>query len=544
MTIRRHVAMWIAYAAVTLVMMAPLVNYAALGSASYPGDARLIIWTLAWDNHAVLNALPLFDANVFYPAQRSLAYNDHLFGLSLFTLPIYTATGNAVLAYNIVWILSFILSGVAMHALLRRYTGRELAAFAGSLVYTLSFYRMLHAHGHLPLVWTWLLPLSLLALHRWNDRPSGSRALLWGAAVTLQALTSWYLAVLVAVANTALLIALATQWRQGWGRRVAHVAAAAALVILCVWPFAREYLGLAPVLRSEAVSSSADAASYLVPPENTWPGRMWLARIGDGPRWIWGESTVFLGWTALALGMCGVVIGVLQRSRLASFYLLLALAAFSLSLGPAAIRAEAGWRPFDLLAQLPMVNAFRAPARFALLVLLGLSVLVAIAVSALQSRFPIGSRMALAVLLPLMLSEWYVVGFPAGKPAPFETPPIYRRPELRTARAIVSLPDYRETAVWWGGADYFFYSMAHWRPIVNGFGRGEPPEHFRVVSHMRAFPGPNNVRTMRRLGVEYLVLHADRYGPGVDEVLRVAQTMPEYTLVTQIGQDYLFRINP
>jgi len=126
---------------------------------------------------------------------------------------------------------------------------------------------------------TLVMMVSLLALHRWNDRPSGSRALLWGAAVTLQALTSWYLAVLVAVANTALLIALATQWRQGWGRRVAHVAAAAALVILCVWPFAREYLGLAPVLRSEAVSSSADAASYLVPPENTWPGRMWVARI-------------------------------------------------------------------------------------------------------------------------------------------------------------------------------------------------------------------------------------------------------------------------
>ena len=544
MTIQRHVATWITYAPVTLVMMAPLVNYSAPGSASYPGDARLIIWTLAWDNHAVLNALPLFDANVFYPAQRSLAFNEHLFGVSLFTLPIYAVTGNAVLAYNALWILSFVLNGVAMHALLRRYTGRELAAFAGALVYTFSFYKMLHAHGHLHLVWTWLLPLSLLALHRWNDRPSLVRALLWAAVVTLQALTSWYLAVLVAVANGALFIALATQWRQGWGRRAAHVAAAAALVILCVWPFAREYRGLAPAARSEAVSSSADAAGYLVPPENTWTGRMWLARIGDGPRWIWGERTVFLGWTALTLGIGGVLVGIAERSRIAAFYLLLALVAFSLSLGPAAIRAEAGWRPFDLLAQLPMIDAFRAPARFALLVLLGLSVLVAIAVSALQSRFPKGSRIALAVLLPLMLSEWYVVGFPGGKPAPFETPPIYRQPELRSARAIVSLPDYRETAQWWSGADYFFYSLAHWRPIVNGFGRAEPDEHFRVVSHMRAFPGPNNVRTMRRLGVDYLVLHADRYGPGVDEVLRVAGTMPEYTLVTHLGQDYLFRINP
>ena len=544
MTAWRHAATWIAYAAVALVMMAPLTNYSALGSASYPGDARLIIWTLAWDNHAVLNRLPLFDANVFYPAQRSLAYNEHLFGVSLFTLPIYAATGNAVLAYNIVWILSFVLNGVSMHALLRRYTGWELAAFAGSLVYTFSFYKMLHAHGHLHLVWTWLLPLSLLALHRWNDRPSVPRGLFWGAIVTLQALTSWYMAVIVGVANGALLLALATGWRRDGVRRFAHVGAAAALVLICVWPFAREYRSLAPADRSEAVSNSADAAAYLVPPENTWTGRVWLDRFGAGPRWIWGERTVFLGWTALALALCGAIVGVRRRSRLAAFYLLLALAALALSLGPAAAGGGATWRPFDLLARLPAVNAFRAPARFALLVLLGVSVLVAIAADALQSRFPRVSRLALALLLPLMLSEWYVVGFPNGKPQPFDIAPIYRDPHLRTARAIVSLPDYRATAEWWAGSDYLLYSMAHWRPIVNGFGRSEPPEHFRVVSHMRAFPGPNNVRTMRRLGVEYLVLHAERYGSGVDEVLRVAMAMPEYTLVARVGQDYLFRVNP
>lgn len=543
-TAARQVATWVAYAAVTGVMVAPLVNYSALGSASYPGDVRLIIWTLAWDNHAVLAGLPLFDANVFYPAQRSLAYNEHLFGVSLFTLPIYAATGNAVLAYNVVWLLSFILNGVAMHALLRRYTGRDLAAFAGAVVYTFSFYKMLHAHGHLHLVWTWLLPLSLLALHRWNDRPSLLRCLLWGATVTLQALTSWYLAVIVGLANGALLIALAVGWRRALTRRCAHLGAAAALVALCVWPFAREYRDLPPATSSEAASNSADVAGYLVPPENTWPGRMWLARVGKGPRWIWGERTVFLGWTALALALTGAVVGLRQRPRLAAFYLLLALAAFSLSLGPTTNPAATGWRSFDILARLPAVDAFRAPARFAQLVLLGVSVLVAVAVAAAQSRFARVSGPALAILLPLMLSEWYVVGFPAGKPKPFEIPAIYRDPHLRTAHAIVSLPEYRATPQWWLGSDYLFYSMAHWRPIVNGFGRGEPQEHFRVVSHMRAFPGPNNARTMRRLGVEYLVLHADRYGPGADEVIRGAMEMPEYALVARVGSDYLFRVNP
>ena len=540
----RSAARVLAFAGVTAVMVFPLVNYSALATASYEGDVRLIIWTLAWDNHAVLEMLPLFDANVFYPAERSLAYNEHLFGVSLFTLPIYAATSNPVLAYNLVWLASFVLNGVAMQALLRRYTGRELAAFAGALVYTFSFYKMLHAHGHLHLVWTWLMPLSLLALHRWNDRPSWTRATVWAAAVLLQALTSWYLAVMVALVNGAAVLALALGWRQDWRRRAVHVVMAAVLVGACIWPFARQYRDLPPAGAAEAASNAADLAGYLVPPENTWTGRVWLARLGAGPRWIWGERTVFLGWTALALGLVGVYAGLRSRVRLTGFYLLIAIVALALSLGPAVTRPEEGWRAFDLLARLPGLGGFRAPARFAQLVLLALSAFVALAVAALQSRFPRRGAIAAALLLPVMLSEWYVVGFPLGKPQPFGVPPIYRVPELRQARAIVSLPEYRGTPNWPLGSDYLFFSTAHWRPIVNGYGRSEPPNHFQVVSHMQAFPGPNNARTMRHLGVEYLVLHGGRFEEGVEEGVRVAAETGEYELVARIGSDYLFRVIP
>ena len=531
----------LAYAAVTAGMVSQLVNYSALTTASYPGDARLIVWTLAWDNHAVLDWLPLFDANIFYPAPHSLAFNEHLFGVSLFTLPFYAATRNPVLAYNVVWLSSFVLNGIAMHALLHRYTRRDLAAFAGALVYTFSYYKMLHAHGHLHLVWTWLLPLSVLALHRWNDRPSIGRALVWAVTILLQALASWYLAVMVAMVNAAVLAALAIRWKGGWRERCAHLALAALVVAGPVWPFAREYRSLEPAAAAEAATNSADAGAYLMPPEHTWVGRLWLARVGAGPRWLWGERTVFIGWTALALALVGLVAGLRARPRLTLFYLMLGALAVALSLGPA-VGPEDGWRPFDLMARVPGLGAFRAPARFALVALVSLSVLVALAVASLQSRFPRTVPFAALIVLPLMLSEWFVLGFPLGKPQPFDIPPIYRVPELRQARALVSLPEYREAPAWHLGSDYLFYSTAHWRPIVNGYGRTEPPEHFRVVSHMRAFPGPNNARTMRRLGVEFVVFHGDRFGAGADEIVRTALAMPEYALVANIGSDYLFRV--
>ena len=249
----RSIGLTLGYLIATVVMTGPLLNYSQLATASYPGDARLIIWTLAWDNHASLNGLPLFESNIYHPAANSLSYNDHLFGISLFTLPIYAATKNPVLAYNLVWLLSFLLSGLAMHALLVRYVRSDLGAFAGSLVFTFSFYKMLHGHGHLQQVWTWLIPVSVLCLERWRERPTITRALIWALAVVLQALSSWYLAVIVGVVQAVVLVAvMLARVRERSARPLWQLVAAAALAIAVIWPFARHYRALAPTDVREA----------------------------------------------------------------------------------------------------------------------------------------------------------------------------------------------------------------------------------------------------------------------------------------------------
>src|SRR5262250_2439681 len=96
------------YLAACRIMLAPIVNFTQLRTASYGGDARAFIWVLAWDNHAVLDRVPsLFEANKLFPLPNALAYGEHLFGISLFTLPIYAVTRNPVLGYNLVWLLCF-----------------------------------------------------------------------------------------------------------------------------------------------------------------------------------------------------------------------------------------------------------------------------------------------------------------------------------------------------------------------------------------------------------------------------------------------------
>src|SRR6187431_3336602 len=127
------------FALVTLVMASPFVDYRHLTDASYEGDSRLLIWTLAWDSHAWLTGSPLFDANMFYPADEALAWAEHHVGIALFAAPIYAVTGNPVLAYWFVWLIAFPLNALAMQALAYRVTGDRVAAFGAGLVYAFCF---------------------------------------------------------------------------------------------------------------------------------------------------------------------------------------------------------------------------------------------------------------------------------------------------------------------------------------------------------------------------------------------------------------------
>ncbi len=423
------------YAAITLVMTQPLVNLAALATASYPGDARLIIWTLAWDNHAVLARAPLFGANMFFPSASSLDYAEHHFGISLFTLPIYAITRNPTLGYNLVWLSAWVLNALSMHALLWHYTRRHLAAMVGAVIFAFSFYNMHHAIGHLQLIWTWLMPLSILLFERWTRRPTAARAALWAVALILQVLSCWYVGVMALLATGLLAVwRLAFDARGQWTRRVVTLAVIALAGAAVVWPFAAHYRSLQPAGLAELAGNSADWRSYLVPPENTLAGQWWLSHLGAGPRWIWGERTLFVGWIALVLAAVGAAVAWrASANRFAWAYLPVTGIALALSFGPSWPQGAGNYRLFDLFMRLPALGGFRAPGRFALLVLLGLSLLAATGVAHWQRRYGRAVVAIVLLLVPLMLSEWFVVNNPAGRPQPMIPPaswPIHRSGRL------------------------------------------------------------------------------------------------------------------
>jgi len=84
-------------------------------------DSDLFMWTLAWDAHAFVHQpLSIFDANIFFPNRGTLAYSENLIGSAFFAAPILWLTGNPVLAFNVISLLSCVLCGLGAYVLGRR----------------------------------------------------------------------------------------------------------------------------------------------------------------------------------------------------------------------------------------------------------------------------------------------------------------------------------------------------------------------------------------------------------------------------------------
>jgi hypothetical protein len=560
MTSRSEALRWLGlaglYLALTLPMVNPFFAIEHIATACLYGDVRLTIWILAWVNHATLDGVrPLFDANIFHPATNTLALSEHLVGISIFTLPIYAATRNPVLSHNVAWLLSFPAAALAMHLVTWRVLRSHAAALVSGTVFAFSTFRLTHA-GHIQLLWSFGIPLAFVAVDQWVRTPGWARAIRLGVLVVLQALCSWYLAVIGTLAVTARGV-----W-QTWFtlrdeparrtpafllRAIGPLLAAGLVSALVVWPFAEPYThGQLQADLSEASRYSADAASYLMPPADTWLGRQFRAHGVRNLRLAYGEQTLFLGYVAMALALIGTLVSWRDRQlrRDAVFYVGMALVSLLLSFGPAGWGVPERWSPYGLASAIvPGLSLARGPARFALLITMAVSFLAGVGARALAGSGARRHIIAFA-LVALAAGELRFVEFPPGRPVPAPIPAIYRRFDTLPAGAVVSLPIIRDQDLWWLNADYQYYSTAHWRPIVNGYSRTQPSDYSWISGHMLAFPGPNSANTMRRLGVRYVVLHADRYPDRGAAVLQEAKASNDFQLIGEDEGVYLFRVQP
>jgi hypothetical protein len=229
-------------AALAIAATWPLASHLGTALPSDLADPLLNTFTLAWGADRLAAGLRGFwDAPFFFPAPDALARSEHLLGIALFTAPVQWATGNAVLAYNLAFLGSYVLAGVGTYLLARSLWQSRSAAWVASVAFAFAPYRVAHI-SHLQMLVSGWTPLALWGLHGYTRTGSRRALAVLAAAAALQALSCGYLMYFFLL--PAGCVALAGLWRRrpGRGRLAAGLAVAAAGVLAVLAPVAGAYL--------------------------------------------------------------------------------------------------------------------------------------------------------------------------------------------------------------------------------------------------------------------------------------------------------------
>jgi len=498
------------------------------------GDPQLNTWIIAWNAHALRsNPLAVWDAPIFYPYPDTLAYTDHHLMLSALVAPLIWLTGNAVLAYNLLLLLSFALSGWAVYCLAYDTTRQHWPALIAGAAFAFCNFRMAHLL-HIQVLQTAWLPWALLFLRRLLFPPEGEQprwrsALLFGLFAALQALTAIYYAffALLVLGLYVLFWATVTGWRVlrrhtalPWGT-LGKLLTGGGLAMLLVLPFMLPYLRVYQTLgivRSprELDNWSAPLHSYL----SVEPSSM-LYRLTGLPLTDTGEMVLFPG--LLILLLAGVALW--NSSGIDKyFWLLLALVAALLSFGTG-IRLERGGEPLPiptiytlLYNYLPGFGALRVPARWGMLVTLALAMLAALALAGMLARLGMHHRSMIGgVLLALVLLESLHVPLTLTDPTRLHNPPpVYSwlgAPQQRDVAVVLELPVGRTprgeelARITWRQ----FYSQQHWKGLPVAFSGLIPFGTTDLLAMVQHFPAPDVLTYLQLVGIDTLVLHRNEY---------------------------------
>ena len=111
------IAAAVIYFLLTVALTWPLVIHPGSLVPNDLGDPLLNTWILAWNARVAPLTAAWWNGPQFYPIAGTMAFSEHLLGLSIFATPIIILSGDPLVAYNAVFLLSFVLSGLAAYLL-------------------------------------------------------------------------------------------------------------------------------------------------------------------------------------------------------------------------------------------------------------------------------------------------------------------------------------------------------------------------------------------------------------------------------------------
>lgn len=435
------------YLVLVLVIAWPLLPKLSTHIIGNGGDPWQTLWRLANTEERLTVAWRAGEVGRFLQQEFFGSASPQLVNLSAWLWQPLQFMFGEVVTYNILWLLSYIGSGLAMYALvsylLHRYRPdllrRQVQAAAGvaGLYFMLVPYHVAQSFGHFGAMHMEWLPLIILLGYKFQERATLAHALLFVFLLTIQAWMEHHYILWLGLLGILLVV---WRWRETvtWLR---HNAPYAVLTILLTFMFV--VLPYVPTLRlagsntaalalgqEQTIRFSMDAVAPLIPASfHTLWGTLF-----DKVHWSGNatESTHYVGLIPLLLIL--YFWPRIPRTQRVWWSMVCALF-FLIALGP---RLNIlGWRtavpmPYAIIDQLPIFSAVRVVARAAVMSNIALAVLLGWVV-ALQPK-----RLSLT---------WLVAGFIMVEflfiPVPLQSAkisPAYDVVSMWPGSALVEIP--------------------------------------------------------------------------------------------------------
>jgi hypothetical protein len=483
------------------------------------GDSAFFAWVMAWEAHALgTDPARLPHGNMFHPLRYTLGMDEPVLGTTLLVLPLHLFTDDAVFLFNVVRLLTFVLSALAAYLLARGLGAAELPSLLAGAAFAFSPIRT-DQIAHLSTLGTQYMPLVLLFLFLFFRGGRLRDAMLAALFFVLEAYACGYHGVV-----GLLVLPLATiplLWGR-WERLPAALAAAAAAAIGLLPLYGLHHAALAPLHYTrgaeETAYFSAAVESFLA--TSSW-NRVWGAATGMFRTTY--SNNLFPGLVvpvSVAAGAVALARQGRRPSREALALLLLGAGAAAVALGPEVrlFGHDIGPGPFALARLLPIFRMIRVPSRAGAFIAIALAMLAAKAWTRWRDRparvLLVGAAaLAETVIAPIPMPGWAQV-VDTRRPPPAVYPwlasqpgePVVAELPMEGIEGIVARSGFHESI-------YLVYSTLHWKPLVNGYAGIEPPPYLELRAAVRRFPSEAALDALRRRDVRYVVVHRGGYGP-------------------------------
>lgn len=380
-------------------------------------DFPYIVWVINSNVQNLLsgNFMHYFDTRGFYPHPYGLLFSDILLPQALITLPLYLISKNMLLAFNIMFIITYILNFTSGLIFWRSFFDKKYLVTLGSFLIVFGpIYHMQHGHFQMQSYWLGLTALALY-IRQLRTLTHGQKTphtylqsifigILMGAQFTASVYIFVFFSAWMTIAGLVMLIVAKRQ--DNHVLTLKSLATTATALAFTTAPWIRMYFvmkkhyGLERQVE-EIIQYSAHMTDYL------FTGA-YQTYLYAQPAWsLWNrfdkhasfEKAIFPGFL-LMIGACAgiayvrtvgkkLIVG-LQVDHVGVIFASTALIGFISSLGPRlSFNGAYGHIPSPYLIGLklfPMLDGIRSPARWEILFVMGLIYFFLISIDTLRSR--------------------------------------------------------------------------------------------------------------------------------------------------------------